>query len=75
MTRTDLPADPLISPIAALLNVPLRELYALLWRVGVLEVREPAPRRPAGVLVCPDPAVHVSVRRSHQSRSYRQAAG
>ncbi|MGB9307171.1 MAG: Rv1535 domain-containing protein [Mycobacterium sp.] len=78
MTRTDLQADPLISPIAALLNVPLRELYALLWRVGVLEVlevREPAPRRPAGVLVCPDPAVHVSVRRSDRSRSYRQAAG
>jgi hypothetical protein len=42
MTRTDTQADPMISPIAALLNVPLRELYALLWRVGVVEVYSPA---------------------------------
>jgi hypothetical protein len=75
MTRTDVQADPLISPIAAVLNVPLRQLYALLWRVGVLEVREPATRRPVEVLVCPDPAAHVSARRSQQPRSYGQAAG
>ena len=75
MTRTDVQADPLISPIAALLNVPLRQLYALLWRVGVLEVREPATRRPGQALLCPDPAAHVSAGRSQQPRLYRQAAG
>jgi hypothetical protein len=75
MTRTDTQADPLISPIAAMLNVPVRQLYALLWRVGVLEVREPAARPPLEVLVCPDPAAHLSARRSQQPRSYRKAAG
>ncbi|WP_269462785.1 Rv1535 domain-containing protein [Mycobacterium basiliense] len=40
MSRTDALADPLISSFAALLTVPLRELYALLWRVGVVEIVE-----------------------------------
>jgi hypothetical protein len=31
-------ADPLIDGAARLLCVPLRQLYAALWRVGVLEV-------------------------------------
>jgi hypothetical protein len=31
-------ADPLIEGAARLLCVPLRHLYAALWRVGVLEV-------------------------------------
>ncbi|WP_249026123.1 Rv1535 domain-containing protein [Mycobacterium lacus] len=84
MTRTDAQADPLVSTIALLLTVPLREFYALLWRVGVVEVREtvPAKRRPARtisssaaggrkVLVCPDPSAHESqwpLRWSRQSR-------
>jgi len=33
-------ADPLISPIASFLRAPMLELYALLWRVGVLEILE-----------------------------------
>ncbi|WP_253869900.1 Rv1535 domain-containing protein [Mycobacterium sp. 1164966.3] len=49
MSRTDQLADPLISPIASLLNAPLLELYALLWRAGVVEIvetqRENPPRR------------------------------
>jgi hypothetical protein len=39
--RFDLPltgADPLVEGAARLLCVPLRQLYAALWRVGVLEV-------------------------------------
>jgi hypothetical protein len=31
-------ADPLVDGAARLLCVPLRQLYAALWRVGVLEV-------------------------------------
>ncbi|OBI81416.1 hypothetical protein A9X01_23920 [Mycobacterium asiaticum] len=38
MTTTDHLADPLASSFAALLRGPLTELYALMWRVGVLEV-------------------------------------
>ncbi|WP_252159481.1 Rv1535 domain-containing protein, partial [Mycobacterium tuberculosis] len=38
-TRTDALADPLASSFALLLTVPLLELYAVLWRVGVVEVR------------------------------------
>jgi hypothetical protein len=38
-TPTALPgADPLVEGAARLLCVPLRQLYAALWRVGVLEV-------------------------------------
>ena len=39
--RSELPltgADPLVEGAARLLCVPLRQLYAALWRVGVLEV-------------------------------------
>jgi hypothetical protein len=31
-------SDPLTDVLAAVLTVPLRELYAVLWRVGVVEV-------------------------------------
>ncbi|WP_253851542.1 Rv1535 domain-containing protein [Mycobacterium sp. 1423905.2] len=44
MSTTDAPADPLVSSFAALLSVPLRELYALLWRAGVVEIVKPDPR-------------------------------
>ncbi|NKE41289.1 hypothetical protein FVP45_13460, partial [Mycobacterium tuberculosis] len=37
--ETDALADPLASSFALLLTVPLLELYAVLWRVGVVEVR------------------------------------
>ena len=32
-------SDPLVDGAARLLSVPLRHVYAALWRVGVLEVR------------------------------------
>jgi hypothetical protein len=32
-------ADPLVDGAARLLCVPLRQLYAALWRAGILEVR------------------------------------
>ena len=48
MSRTDQLADPLISPIASLLNAPLLELYALLWRAGVVEIVETQPENPPG---------------------------
>lgn len=31
-------SDPLTDVVARFLTVPLRELYAVLWRVGVVEV-------------------------------------
>lgn len=31
--------DPLVDAVARLLTIPLRELYAVLWRMGVIEVR------------------------------------
>lgn len=33
------PTDPLMAMTTRLLSVPLHQLYAALWRVGVLEVR------------------------------------
>jgi hypothetical protein len=48
MGRTGRPqADPLISPFASFLRAPMMELYAFLWRVGVLEIvpSEPVPPR------------------------------
>ncbi|MFZ1174671.1 MAG: hypothetical protein WAO15_00010 [Mycobacterium sp.] len=44
------------------------ELYALLWRVGVVDIRHPGRRahrsarasRVAGGPICPDPAAHGS---------------
>ncbi|WP_255361999.1 Rv1535 domain-containing protein [Mycobacterium sp. 1081908.1] len=39
MSTTDSVSDPLVSSIALVLKVPLVELYALLWRVGVVEIR------------------------------------
>ncbi|WP_096866341.1 Rv1535 domain-containing protein [Mycobacterium interjectum] len=65
---TDLGGDPLVSSIASVLKVPLVELYALLWRVGVVEIRHSdrtahRSSRMSRVVsgpVCPDPAVHGS---------------
>ncbi|MGN6334608.1 Rv1535 domain-containing protein [Mycobacterium sp.] len=66
-TMTDTKGDPLVSSFASVLRVPLLELYALLWRVGVVEIRDSdrAPGRAAKVPcravrgpVCPDPAAH-----------------
>jgi hypothetical protein len=66
-TMTDTGGDPLVSSFASVLRVPLLELYALLWRVGVVEIRrnERTPRRganaPARVVrgpICPDPSAH-----------------
>jgi hypothetical protein len=30
--------DPVVDAAARLLSIPLRELYAVLWRVGLIEV-------------------------------------
>jgi hypothetical protein len=38
MSTTDVLADPLSEALALLLTVPLIEIYAVLWRVGVLEI-------------------------------------
>ncbi|WP_077086532.1 Rv1535 domain-containing protein [Mycobacterium rhizamassiliense] len=79
MSTTDNLADPIVSSFVSILCVPLNELYALLWRVGVVEIRHddqprgrasrlvarvaPGPRRP----VCPDPSAHGSHRPRPQS--------
>jgi hypothetical protein len=38
-SRTIVISDPLVDGTARLLSIPLRHVYAALWRVGVLEVR------------------------------------
>jgi hypothetical protein len=38
VTTSSLPVDPLADTVARVLTVPLRELYALLWRCGVLHI-------------------------------------
>jgi hypothetical protein len=62
MSRTDQLADPLISPIASLLNAPLRELYALLWRAGVVEIVETQPANPPRQAPKQSPAVAAGAR-------------
>jgi hypothetical protein len=32
-------SDPLVDVAARLLSIPLRQVYAVLWRVGLIEVR------------------------------------
>lgn len=68
---TDTGGDPLVSSVASVLKVPLVELYALLWRVGVVEIRhsDRAPRRGANARprvvrgpICPDPSAHAKNR-------------
>lgn len=68
---TDTGGDPLVSSFASVLRVPLLELYALLWRVGVVEIRhsDRAPRRGANARprvirgpICPDPSAHAKDR-------------
>ncbi|ORB06265.1 hypothetical protein BST30_11320 [Mycobacterium mantenii] len=64
---TDAGGDPLVSSFALVLKVPLLELYALLWRVGVVEIRHSdgasrrgakAPSRTVRGPICPDPSAH-----------------
>ncbi|WP_255396710.1 Rv1535 domain-containing protein [Mycobacterium sp. E2462] len=77
---TDSGGDPLVSSVASVLRVPLVELYALLWRAGVVEIhrRERAPLRSARPAsraargpVCPDPSAHDSQRQSRPSPQQR----
>nr|WP_255397088.1 Rv1535 domain-containing protein [Mycobacterium sp. E342] len=65
---TDTGGDPLVSSIALVLKVPLLELYALLWRVGVVEVHPPQRGRRQ---ICPDPSAHDSQSRSRRSPQRR----
>ncbi|BBX98084.1 Rv1535 family protein [Mycobacterium lacus] len=34
----DPPSDPMVDAAARLLSIPLRQVYAVLWRVGAIEV-------------------------------------
>ncbi|WP_373280818.1 Rv1535 domain-containing protein [Mycobacterium celatum] len=56
MSTTDALADPLACAFAVVLTVPVIELYAALWRAGVLEVV------PAGQSRCADPTADGSRR-------------
>jgi hypothetical protein len=46
MRTTEVLAEPLAEVTAQVLTVPVIELYAWLWRAGLLEVRLPASKRP-----------------------------
>jgi hypothetical protein len=37
-TPVGVPSDPLADAAARLLSIPLRQVYALLWRVGLIQV-------------------------------------
>ncbi|WP_264064021.1 Rv1535 domain-containing protein [Mycobacterium montefiorense] len=71
MSTTDSLADPIFSSVASVLRVPLLELYALLWRVGIVEIVEPDRRYPRfssrvaprpKARLCLDPSAHGSGR-------------
>ncbi|HZC51383.1 MAG TPA: Rv1535 domain-containing protein [Mycobacterium sp.] len=56
MSTTDALADPMTSTVASALTVPLRQLYALLWRAGVVEIvatERMSRRAPERVAPCP----------------------
>ncbi|MEE6168760.1 MULTISPECIES: Rv1535 domain-containing protein [unclassified Mycolicibacterium] len=38
MTTSNVSVDPMADIVARVLTVPLRELYAMLWRCGVLHI-------------------------------------
>ncbi|HKI40054.1 MAG: Rv1535 domain-containing protein [Mycobacterium sp.] len=77
MSTSDSVADPLASSIASVLKVPLVELYALLWRVGVVDIRHSDRTRPrsgrrqpqvvAACPNCPNLPKHGSERLSRRS--------
>jgi len=50
MRATDMLADPLVELTARLLTGPVQELYAVAWRVGLLEVEHAAPRLPSAAV-------------------------
>ena len=54
-------ADPLLSPISSVLSAPLRELYAFLWRVGVVEIVEAEVEPRSGPASELDPAAPRSI--------------
>ncbi|WP_293344381.1 Rv1535 domain-containing protein [Mycobacterium sp.] len=78
---TDSGGDPLVSSVALVLKVPLQELYALLWRAGVVDIRNPGRRADRGRRtsqvargpICPDPAAHDSAAEGREA--YSQAVG
>jgi hypothetical protein len=81
-TKTDIGGDLLISPIASVLRVPIVELYALLWRVGVVEIRQSERTRHRGLQAvpptmhgpsCPDPSAHERDRVVHWMSQPRTA--
>ena len=41
MAEFDSAAYPLTPSLASVLRVPMTELYALLWRAGVVDIRHP----------------------------------
>jgi hypothetical protein len=46
MSTTESLADPKTSSFTRVLSVPLVELYALLWRVGLLQIVPTDPKTP-----------------------------
>ncbi|ULP47259.1 MULTISPECIES: Rv1535 domain-containing protein [Mycolicibacter] len=56
MRGSDILAEPLADVTGALLTVPVVELYAVLWRAGLLEVRLRAPKRPLPQVTVLQPA-------------------
>lgn len=56
MRATEVLAEPLADATAALLTVPVVELYAALWRIGLLEARCPETKRPLRQVTLLQPA-------------------
>jgi hypothetical protein len=62
MSTTDAMSDPLAAALGAVLTVPVRQLYAVLWRVGVVQIVP--TRRPADRLTAEFAAPAAATRRS-----------
>ncbi|WP_236971375.1 Rv1535 domain-containing protein [Mycobacterium haemophilum] len=71
MSSTDGLADPLVSSVARVLNVPLLQLYALLWRVGVVQIVQTDRVRVSRGMMCPDPSAHCLEQPRQQLRQQR----
>jgi len=76
MSTTDALADPMTSTVASVLAVPLRQLYALLWRAGVVEIVE-TDRMSRGALerVAPCPTCQRVPTAAARRRGYSRAVG
>ena len=67
MSTTDALGDPLAAALAEVLTVPLVQLYAALWRVGVVEILQTQEQKGAATGEAAHPDSRYASRRSASS--------